>query len=438
MTLALACMLRSRQFSSLPWASLFGIFLGLLPLTRTMTIGFLPGLIIGAAAQVAVKKSDINRRIWIFSLSMIIAAATAATWLLFNGSIVFGYLFNFGYGNRATEFGTKQSITNIDAWITMVQIFLNHIYLPHALVLLSGLVAAVAIVFKSLSCNGLPRSAELLFRSPIFPLVIVLVSGISALTSSQNKGTVFIAPLIPLGFVIAVCLVQKSLLNRLPRAIAIVAGSAVCVIATVPLLSVSGALAYPWDVKLPILGWWTKVTDGRSTVQLYEQAMLDAAKDGQASVAFSPSEPLSPSHKKAYASLIESMSRELQKDPWGKTGVAFGFRHYLLNVNSIRLSGMFRGDDILPLWQVEPVVTGDTVDGYFNWLNQGEASNACLLLTLSGNGGQFSPIVTKPFLLQAAQKAGFRYEREWLTPSGQKLGLWKRTDASRSCNKPTS
>ena len=125
MTMALACMLRSRQFSSLPWASLFGFFLGLLPLTRTMTIGFLPGLIIGAAAQVAVKKSDINRRIWIFSLSMIIAAATAATWLLFNGSIVFGYLFSFGYGNRATEFGTKQSITNIDAWTTMAQIFLK-------------------------------------------------------------------------------------------------------------------------------------------------------------------------------------------------------------------------------------------------------------------------------------------------------------------------
>ena len=216
------------------------------------------------------------------------------------------------------------------------------------------------------------------------------------------------------------------------------AGSAICIIATIPLSSTSSAFSYPLDVKLPILGWWTKVTDGRSTIQLYEQAMLDVVKDGQTSVAFSPSEPLSPSHKKAYASLIDSMSRELQRDPWGMTGIAFGFRHYLLNVNSIRLSGMFRGDDILPLSQVEPIVTGDTVDGYFKWLNQGGASNACLLLTLSGNGGQFSPIVTKPFLLQAAQKAGFRYEREWLTPSGQKLGLWKRTDASRSCNKPTS
>ncbi len=435
-TLALACMLRSRQFSSLYWASLFGIFLGLLPLARTMAIGFLPGLIIGAGVQVAAKRSEIHRRLLIFALSLLIGTTTAATWLLFNGSIVFGYLFNFGYGNRAAEFGTKQSMTNVASWLTTAQTFLDYIYLPHALVLISGLLASAFIAFKSLRRQGPTKSANQLIRSPIFSLILILAAGIVALTSSQNKGSAFIAPLIPLAFVIAAYLIHKSSQNRMLQGGAIAAGSTICILATVPLLSTSSALAYPREIHLPILGWWAKVTDGRGTIQLYEKGMIDAGKDDQTPVAFSPSEPLSRSHEKAYGSLIDSVSRELQSDPLGKLGVVFGFRHYLLNINSVRLSAMLSGSDIQPLAQVEPVVTGDTVAGYYNWLIHGEASNACLLLTLSGNGGQFSPIVTKPFLLQAAQKAGFIYYREWLTPSGQKLGLWKRTQGARACNKP--
>lgn len=438
MTIALVCMLRSRHFSSLSWAILFGIFLGLLPLTRTMTIGFMPGLIIGAALQVAVKKSQITRRILIFGFSLIITAATAATWLIFNGRLVFGYLFDFGYGNRAAEYGDKQSIMNIDAWSMTGQIFLNNIYLPHALVLLLGLVAAAIIAFKSLCHKDLLKSAYQLRRSPIFCLLIVFVAGISALTSSQNKGTAFIAPLIPLAFVTAVYLIhrliQKSSPNQLPRTIAIVAGIMVCVIAIIPLTTTSIVFAHPREVKIPILGWPVKFIDGRSTIQLYEQGMLDAADEGQTSDAFSPSEPLSPAQKKAYASLIDSIAQELEKSPWRTSGgIAFGFRHLLLNLNTINLSALFHGDDILPISQVAPLVTGDTVEGYYNWLIRDDASDACLLLTINGDAGQFLPIVTKPYVLQAAQKAGFSYQREWLTPSGQTIRLWKRSLGPRPC-----
>lgn len=435
MTLALICMLRSRQFSSLYWASLFGIFMGLLPLARTMTIAFLPGMIVGAATQVAVSKSEIGRRIWIFGLSLIIAAATAATWLLLNASLVFGYLFNFGYGNRAVEYGSKPSILTIGVWIEMGKLFLAHIYLPHALVLLAGFIAAGVIGLKSLRHDGLSWSAEKMTRSPVFSLMVILFAGIGALASSQNQGSAFTAPLIPLAFVISVYFIQKSLTNSFSRALTLATGGTICLIAAVPLSSTSSPLSYPLNVTLPISGWSAKVTDGRSTIQHYEQAMLDVDNEGQGSVAYSPSEPLSPSDTRAYAALIDSMSRELQRDPWGKSGIAFGFRHFLLNVNSIRLISMYRGEDIWPVWQVEPVVTGDTVAGYSHWLSKGEAANACLLLTMSGNNGQFLPVVTKPFFLQAAKQAGFRFDREWQTPSGQKLGLWRRIDRSRSCEK---
>jgi len=269
-------------------------------------------------------------------------------------------------------------------------------------------------------------------------LLVVLFFGISVLTTTQNKGSAFIAPLTPLALVVAVYFIYKLSPNRLANAFTIAIGSAICIIAAAPLASTSSTLAYPRELRLPILGWWAKITDGRSTIQLYEQAMLDAGNDSQVHVAFSPSEPISPTQKKAYASLIDSMSSELQSDSLGKDGIAFGFRHYLLNVNSIRLSGMLNGGARLTLMQVEPVVTGDTVEGYYLWLMQGEASHACLLLTMSGNGGQFSPIVTKSFLLQAAQKAGFSHKKIWLTPSGQKLGLWQRTQGPRPCNIPIS
>jgi 4-amino-4-deoxy-L-arabinose transferase-like glycosyltransferase len=435
-TLALVCMLRSRHFSSPLWASLFGICLGLLPLARTMAIAFIPGIIIGATIHLAAKRSEPWRRVGIFSASLLIAIITASTWLFFNGKIVFEYLFNFGYGTRASEYGDKQSIFNIDAWLSTIQLTLDYIHIPHALVLLAGALAAAFVAATAILNQGLIKSLNELSRSAIFPILIVLILGIAALTTSQNKGTAFIAPLIPLAFVATVWLVRSSLPSPLIRATAATLGGAICIIASVPLANASSSLAYPWEVKLPGLGWWMKVTSGRGPIQHYEKGMLDAARDTETPLEFSPSQPLPPSHERAYVNLISSTSRYLQVDSLGGNGVALGFRHYLFNANSLRLSGLFRGKEPPPLIQVEPMVTGDSIEGYYKWLTNGEAANACLLLTLSGDREQPLPIVTKPFLLQAAQKAGFIYYREWLTPSGQKLGLWKRTQGARACNKP--
>jgi hypothetical protein len=162
--------------------------------------------------------------------------------------------------------------------------------------------------------------------------------------------------------------------------------------------------------------------------------MLAVTQDKNKALVYSQSQPLSDSQEKAYISLIDNISHELSENSFRKNGIAFGARHYLVNVNSLRLSALLRGKDLPPLLQVEPVTTGDTLAGYSHWLVNGEASKACLLLTLSGDSGQFQPNVSKGLLLQAAQDSGFVYSKTWMAPSGQKIGLWKRERCDAPAN----
>jgi 4-amino-4-deoxy-L-arabinose transferase-like glycosyltransferase len=434
MTLALVCMLRSRKFSSPIWASLFGICLGLLPLARTMAISFLPGMVVGAAVLVVSKRGALLRRLGLLCWSFMVAALTAASWLFFNGRYVFAYLFSFGYGSRASEYGVKQSILGIDAWLTQLQVLLDYIYLPHALVLVAGMLSAVILATRSIRQQGFAGAVNQLAKSTALPLVLILVESLVVLTSSQNKGSAFIAPIVPLSIVLSVWFIYRLLPSGQPRAAAGVGGCAICLTAAIPLSNASWSLAYPHVAQLPILGWPIRVTDGRGTIQLYEQAMLAVTQEKNKALVYSQSQPLSDSQEKAYISLIDNISHELSENSFRKNGIAFGARHYLVNVNSLRFSALLRGKDLPPLLQVEPVTTGDTLAGYSHWLVNGEASKACLLLTLSGDSGQFQPNVSKGLLLQAAQDSGFVYSKTWMAPSGQKIGLWKRERCDAPAN----
>jgi hypothetical protein len=88
---------------------------------------------------------------------------------------------------------------------------------------------------------------------------------------------------------------------------------------------------------------------------------------------------------------------------------------------------MLAGAPPLALVQVEPVVAGDSPEGYLAWLTRGEAAGACRLVTLAGEGGEFRPLVSKPALEQAARDAGFVPVRRWETPDGRDSALWRRT-----------
>jgi 4-amino-4-deoxy-L-arabinose transferase-like glycosyltransferase len=434
LTLALVCMLRSQNFSRPLWASLFGICMGLLPLTRTMTIAFLPGLVVGAAVHTVALRRTLWPRLGVLVWSLILAIITAGTWLLGSASLVFGYLFNFGYGHRAAEYGTKQSLFSIKVWQDVFETFLVDIYLPHALLLVVGLLAACYLAVRVILVYGIKVAVNDLSRSSVLPLVLVLAAAVLALASTQNRGSAFIAPILPLAIVLSVLAIDSCFGNRFFRSILAFLGWIICLTATVPLADLLLPSARPRIMSLPVLGMSATVTSGKGTIQNYQFKGMNMDTNPGYDQANSPIEPLTAQQRKAWLTLIDQSSQALRVNPGAaKGGIAFGFRHHFINPNTIRLASLVQGVDLYKVYMIAPLETKNSVEGYVNWLSEMKAADACVLLTLSGEQGIFLPIVSDRAMVHAAKLTGFVPTQSWLAPTGQKLQLWKLSLPGNAC-----
>jgi hypothetical protein len=430
-TLALLCMLRSRNFSSILWASLFGICVGLLPLTRTMTIAFLPGLVAGAAVHTFSQRRALWPRLGLLVWSLILASITAGTWLLGSASLVFGYLFNFGYGQQAAEYGSKKSLLSLTAWHNTLNVILFNTYLPHALLLLSGIIAVGCLAFWHIRRYGFAFTLNDLARSPALPLLLILVEAIFALTSSPNSGSAFLAPILPLAIVLSVWAVDSCVNNRLAQIFSKCLGALICLTATVPLVDLFWGSAQTWIVPLPGLGIYPIVTSGKGTFQYYQENGINMATSSKSEQNY---KSLSATQRHDWMMLIEQSSQTLRANPAAaKGGVAFGFRHYYLNPNTIRLASLIHGIDLYRLYMIAPLETEESVNGYVDWLSIKDAAGACLLLTFPGEQGKFMPLVPDLLMEKAAKLAGFMPTQNWLAPTGQNLQLWKRDLPGNAC-----
>jgi hypothetical protein len=366
--------------------------------------------------------------------SLILAIITAGTWLLGSASLVFGYLFNFGYGHQAAEYGSKQSLFSIKVWQDIFETFLVNIYLPHALLLLAGLLAACYLVFHALIHYGIRDAVNDLARSPALPLVLILAAAILALASTQNRGSAFIAPILPLAIVLSVWAINSCFSNSFYRSILAFLGGVICIIATVPLVDLLWTSARPWIVPLPGLGMSSIVTSGKGTIQNYELNGINLDTNPNSDQANSPIEPLTAKQRQDWLTLIDQSSQALRLNPAaGRGGVAFGFRHHFLNPNTIRLASLVHDVDLYKFYMIAPLETGNSVKGYVNWLTAKDVADTCLLLTFSGKQGIFMPIVSDDFMVQAAKLTGFVHTQSWLAPTGQKLRLWKRDIPGNMC-----
>ena len=168
---------------------------------------------------------------------------------------------------------------------------------------------------------------------------------------------------------------------------------------------------------MPVLGRAT-VTDGRGTLQQYEAALEPTAGD--------VARPLSRRQGAAWVAASADVAARLRAN--GGPGVvnAFGFRHQLVNVNSIQLEQLAAGEPALAFTQVAPVASTDTVSGYTGWLTTGDAAGACNLVTATGDAHEFPPAVTAAHMEQAAEDVGFVRQAQWGLPDGRVASLWRR------------
>ncbi|MEA2972788.1 MAG: hypothetical protein QOG82_1246 [Actinomycetota bacterium] len=414
LAVALLAFAKSGNLENRGWSAATGIFLGLTALARTMALAFLPAILLAMVVAVVAGPRR-GRRAANAGIAVIVGLAVAFPWYRVNGSRVYDYLTSFGYGSRAQEYGTAEPFFSRAAWRTTGQYVVNSVYLPYLLVLLVAAAAGGAVVVWHIRRNGIGPTARDAARSPLMPAAILVAEGLVALTSSQNKGSGFVAPLIPAMAVGVAWAVGR--VPDLPRRLLTGAAVAVVVVNLVAASDLDEALARPRRARVPVLGV-VMVTDGRSTLQQYEAA-LDPAAGSRA-------QPLTRREGASWVAATADMAARIRAHDGQAVLTAFGFRHQLLNINSVQIEQLSTEETTLPLVQVAPVATTDTVGGYAGWLLKGDAAGACNLVTATGDAHEFPPAVTIAYMEQAATETGFVRDAQWSLPDERVVSLWRR------------
>ena len=402
-TLALLSLLKSDRAGRWPWVIAFGVFVGLMPLARSMTIGFIP--CIGAAALVyVIFEQDRLARIGRLAVAGVVAALTSLAWLWKSGPLVWRYLYDFGYGARVAEYA--RSTTWLGSVRDLRDQLLYQLYLPHVLVILLGCIAGLALLFRSAVARGLVMT----LRSPVAPLAAYSALCLIVLSSTQNKGSAFVAPALPALYV-AVAAWLYAIAGRAGPLVSLAVG-ALALAAFVPFIDLSWPIAAPFPIQVGSTS--IMFTNGAGTEEDYEAAnAINAAE---------PERMLPAAQGEAWKLLNRRTVERLGGKP-----TAMGFRSVVYNVNSIGLAHYLANWSNIAITQVEPQAFGDSLDAYKAWLSRGGAASwACVLLTSAGDQAEFRPLVDTPLLEQAASGAGFRQVDDWSMPNGRVVKMWTR------------
>ena len=124
LAVAVYFLLRSDGLRARRWAIACGAALGLMLLARTMTIAFVPGVLVaGVVAMVARAEGDLGRRLLNLGLLALTGAAVAATWYAQNMDSVLDYLTSYGYGEQSSNFGSGDTVLS---WERLRSPFAEH------------------------------------------------------------------------------------------------------------------------------------------------------------------------------------------------------------------------------------------------------------------------------------------------------------------------
>jgi len=202
MTAALWALLRSEGLRRAGWAAAFGLFVALTLLSRTMTVAYVPGLALAAGVQLLLAAApDLRIRIRNLGIAAGTCALVAGPWYVRNRSSIYDYLVGRGYGESASRFGRHYPITSWAYWTKELRIDLSYLQLPLAAALLLAFVVALAFLGLRRPRPHVPRSLRAV---ALLTLVVVVLEGYLALTSSRDEGTAFALPWLPVLVVLAV------------------------------------------------------------------------------------------------------------------------------------------------------------------------------------------------------------------------------------------
>jgi Dolichyl-phosphate-mannose-protein mannosyltransferase len=406
-TAALWALIHSDGFRN-RWSSLgLGAALGLMVLTRTMTLAYLPGFGLAAVVQLLHGRRTASR-VANVGLASLTALAVAATWYARNISNVWSYLSSAGYGSTSGTYGRGHPLISVAYWTKELSLVVEQLYVPLAVAIAACFVvwAAANVRVSRRPHLGNPRTRAAL------TILIVLVTAYVALTSSKNEGTAFALPLLPPLVLLAVVALTNVRASSLRAALA----AALVAVALANVVMKSGfvdPLARPRWIDLPILHR-VPVFDGYGIIQ--EEVAGAGYPVG------SPTQPLLGMHRlwtpdtEHVVRFIRARAANAHVAPRVLVAADDG----LFNNTRLRLASALLSGEYMPVGRLTPSTTGDRVTTYVLKIHAYRAN--AIVVTRAAPGSARTITLSK--IAAAARQTGFRRARRFSLPDGRPAWVW--------------
>ncbi|HEX5593296.1 MAG TPA: glycosyltransferase family 39 protein [Solirubrobacterales bacterium] len=412
---ALWALMKSEGLTRRRWAVACGLLLGLMVLSRSMTIGYLPGF--AAAAALPILFGDERReRLVNFVLLCLSGAVLAGLWYLPNAGSVGSYLLNFGYGAESEAYGAQHSKLSVAYWTREIGAVFDELYFPLGVALALGAIAALASALVGRR-PGRPTREEIedrLATDAALAAVIVL-EGYVALTSSKNQGTAFALPWLPI-LIVLVCAAVARVRWRSVKVAAVAVFIAVAVFNFGMKSGFVPGLGDPRTADVPLLGE-TPVSDGRGIVE--------AEVEGAGYPAGSPTEPMPQLQKEwlPFAGDLAAWVTRYSERKGEEPNLGWGFDDLLLNNTRVALGSELELHRELPTVFLKPFPDGDSAASYRAQLEEADSN----LLVVGERGPGVTGIHLSRRRVEAAgRQLGFSPVHSLTAPDGREVTVWWR------------
>lgn len=258
----------------------WGVLLGLLPLARTMTIAFVPAQVLLAGWLVLVRPDARRERVVNAALGVLVAVLVAATWFVKAWHDQLHYLTSFGYGRQSHQFSVAGSRATVGYWTReLVASVREDLYLPLAalvvICLVLGLVAAVVRRRSAGAAEGVVVRFRAWAQADVFVVLVVVLEGYLAVTSSRNEGVGFRVPLLPGVLALAVYALWRLPWPAIRRGLVVLL-LATCAFNVLMKADLTRALSGTADAHVPGFGA-TPIVDGTGWIQSFVLGAGEAA-----------------------------------------------------------------------------------------------------------------------------------------------------------------
>jgi 4-amino-4-deoxy-L-arabinose transferase-like glycosyltransferase len=415
MTAALWALVRSEGLRRVGWVVAAGLFVALMLLSRTMTIAYIPGFALAAGALLLVETPDLRVRVRNLAIGASVVALVAGPWYLRNARSVYDSLVGTGYGENATVFGRHYPIASWGYWTKELRLDLSYLGLPLAGALLLCFGGALWYILarrRRLTRPVRPRSVH---ASAVLALVLLVLEGYLALTSSRNEGTGFSLPWLPSLVVLAVVAAASIPARALRLALATV----LALLSLAAFVSKSGwfePLAKVRNASVPGLGS-VMVSDGRGIIQ------REVAGGGYD---IGPATHQLPAMHRGWLPLaraVDAWSIRRAKQRGEGLYLTLGLEDLIFGNSRLTLAAQLWFHRFLRVYYLRPYPDGDTVAAYRHELLSPNRVNA---LVIGDPSPVENPNITRSKVEAAARSLGFAPVKSFRMPDGRTIWMWWR------------